>query len=184
MTAVDESKPDAIAFLEAQHAEIRSLFNQVQQANEADKAELFQCLVRLLAAHETAEEEVVHPAARRGAAGEQVVEERLSEESSAKQALAELEKLGVDDAGFDERFAEFRAAVDRHATNEENQEFPLLRAERDGDALAAMGEQLRVAEQVAPTHPHPHGPDGALGNLMVGPFAAIADRVRDALKGR
>jgi hypothetical protein len=25
------------------------------------------------------------------------------------------------------------------------------------------------------------GPDGAVGNLVVGPFVAVADRIRDAL---
>jgi hemerythrin superfamily protein len=182
---MDEAQTeDAIALLERQHAEVRRLFNQVQQAGPADKAETFQCLVRLLAAHETAEEEVFHPTARRADGGQAVVEARLAEESAAKQALAELEKLGVDDPGFDEGFDAFRVMVDRHATNEENEEFPLVRATQDADDLAAMGELLRAAESVAPTHPHPHGPDSAVGNLVIGPFAAIADRVRDTLKGK
>lgn len=184
MTEADELPTDAIAFLELQHEEIRRLFNQVQQASPADKADVFQCLVRLLAAHETAEEEVVHPAARRGDGAAPVVDARLTEESEAKQSLADLEKMGVDDPGFDEAFAEFRLAVDRHATNEENQEFPLLRAASDEGTLAAMGAQIRLAEKVAPTHPHPHGPDGAVGNLVVGPFAAIADRVRDIVRSK
>ncbi len=179
----DARTEDAIAFLERQHEEVRRLCNQVQQAGPADKAEAFQCLVRLLAAHETAEEEVFHPTARRAPGGAAVVEARLAEESSAKQALADLEKLGVDDPAFDEAFDQFRVDVDRHATNEENEEFPLVRASEDPDQLRAMAEMLRLAESVAPTHPHPHGPDGALGNLVVGPFAAIADRVRDTLKG-
>ena len=29
--------------------------------------------------------------------------------------------------------------------------------------------------------PHPHGPSGPVGNLLVGPFAAMVDKVRDAL---
>lgn len=183
MPDVDITKLDAIELLEHQHEEVRRLFNQLQSAGPDDKAEVFQCLVRLLAAHETAEEEVVHPAARRPDGGDLIVEARLAEESEAKQALADLEKMGPEAPEFDEALELFRVMVDRHATSEESQEFPILRASTDPSALAAMGDQLRLAEQVAPTHPHPHGPDGALGNLVVGPFAAIADRVRDALKG-
>lgn len=178
-----EDDGDAVAFLEAQHAEIRALFNQIEQAGADDKADVFQCLVRLLAAHETAEEELVHPAVRRAQGGVPIVETRLEEEATAKEALAHLEEIGVDDPSFAEELASFRRDVDRHAANEESQEFPLLRTVSDDAALAAMTGQLRLAQEVAPTHPHPHGPESAVGNLVVGPCAAIADRVRDALKG-
>ncbi|MBV8981501.1 MAG: hypothetical protein JO086_11425 [Acidimicrobiia bacterium] len=46
-----------------------------------------------------------------------------------------------------------------------------------------MGKQLQMAEKMAPTHPHPHGPEGALGNLVIRPFVVMVDKVRDALKG-
>jgi hemerythrin superfamily protein len=182
MSVTEDAPPDAVTLLQQQHEEIRRLFNQVQQAGPESKAEAFQCLVRLLAVHETAEEEVVHPSVRRVDGGTEVVEARLAEESAAKQALADLERVGVDGPGFDEAFEAFRADVDQHAAREEADEFPLLRSANDSDALAAMGEQVQTAEAIAPTHPHPHGPDGALGNLVVGPFVAIADRVRDAMK--
>jgi hypothetical protein len=39
-----------------------------------------------------------------------------------------------------------------------------------------------VAEALAPTHPHPRGPDSALGNIAVGPMVAVGDRTRDALR--
>ncbi|CAN5751738.1 hemerythrin domain-containing protein [soil metagenome] len=179
-TAEQTDDLDVIAFLEAQHEEVRRLFNQVKQAGPEERAELFQCLVRALAVHETAEEEVLHPAARR-LGGDAIVEARIAEESKSKQALADLEKMGAADPRFDEALELFRLDVERHATNEESEEFPLVRSQTSEGELAAMGDQLRLAEGIAPTHPHPHGPDGALGNLVVGPFAAIADRVRDAL---
>jgi len=175
---------DAITFLELQHEEIRRLFGQVQQATPDQKAEVFQCLVRLLAVHETAEEQVLHPAAKKAPNAETVVQARLAEESAAKQALADIEKMGVDSPEFDETFGAFKLMVDQHASNEESQEFPLVRAASDDATLATMGDQLRTAEKVAPSHPHPHGPDGAIANMVVGPFASIADRVRDTLTGK
>lgn len=184
MPEAAETDVDAITFLELQHEEIRRMFAQVQQATPDQRAEVFQCLVRLLAVHETAEEQVIHPAARRAADAETVVQARLDEESAAKQALADLEKMGVDDPKFDEALNTFRLMVDQHASNEESQEFPLVRAASDDATLATMGDQLRLAEKVAPTHPHPHGPDGAIGNMVVGPFVAVADRVRDVLTGK
>ena len=70
----------------------------------------------------------------------------------------------------------------RHATAEEQLELPLLRSSSEPEQLRQLAEMVRTAEAMAPTHPHPHGPDGALGNLVVGPFVAVADRVRDALR--
>lgn len=175
-----DQHPDVITFLKGQHQEIRHLFQQLR-APGADRTELFPCLVRLLAVHETAEEMVVHPQARRAADGAAVVEARLDEESKAKQSLADLERRGVGDPGFATELAAFEQAVLEHAEREEREEFPLL-AGADDEVLRAMTAQLQLAEDMAPTHPHPHGPESALGNMMVGPFVSVVDRVRDALR--
>jgi hypothetical protein len=45
-----------------------------------------------------------------------------------------------------------------------------------------MTSELEVAEAMAPTHPHKMAPESAAGNLLVGPFVAMVDRVRDALR--
>ncbi len=50
----------------------------------------------------------------------------------------------------------------------------------DVQGMRASGE---TAEKMAPTHPHAHGPTSAVGNLVVGPFVAVADTVGDALRG-
>ena len=107
---------------------------------------------------------------------------RLDEESKAKQMLSDLEKIGPDGDGFSTKLAEFRAAVLAHAEAEEHQVFPLLDANLSDDELHKMGDALRTAETMAPTHPHPHGPESAIGNALVGPFVAMADKVRDVLE--
>jgi len=173
--------PTAVQFLEQQHEEIRQLFGQLETATGDERREIFTCLVRLLAVHETAEEEVVHPAVRAADGGREVVELRLKEEAEAKQALSELEQAGPDAPDFSTRLTALRTAVESHASSEEQQEFTLLRNLHDQDALRGMTTLLKAAEAIAPTHPHPHGPESAIGNLAVGPFVAVADRVRDAI---
>lgn len=173
---------DVVDLLIAQHHEVKQLFAELGQQS-AGREETFQRLVRLLAVHETAEEEVVYPALRStGSYGERVAEARKSEEAEAKQALSDLEKLGVDGEGFDDQLHAFRIAVLDHASREESEVFPHLRKSLDAEKLRAMRSALELAEKTAPTHPHPHGPESAIGNLVVGPFVAIADRVRDALR--
>jgi hemerythrin superfamily protein len=138
--------------------------------------------VRLLAVHETAEEIAIHPDVRRAGSGDAIVEQRLGEEAEAKRMLAELEKMGVDDPRFSAGLATFEAAVVDHAEREEQEEFPLLYEVHAEDVLRRMTSQLKMAEWMAPTHPHPHGPEGAIGNVLVGPFVSVVDRVRDALR--
>src|SRR4051794_8323046 len=110
----------ATQLLQQQHQEVKAMFGQMDTATGGARAELFDCLRATLATHETAEEIVVHPTARRlGPDGERVVQARLDEEKAATRALAELEDLGVEGAGFDAKFSAFRAAVLAHAEAEE-----------------------------------------------------------------
>jgi hemerythrin superfamily protein len=174
----------ATDLLRAQHRQIQSMFDDLAAATGSGRTELFDCLRAFLATHETAEEIVVHPMGRSvGDEGERVVQARLAEEDEAKQALADLEKIGPGGADFDGRVALFRRAVESHADAEERELFPLLEAHCDHDQLVRMAARIQIAEKMAPTHPHPHGPNTSVGNLIVGPFAAMVDRVRDALTG-
>jgi hemerythrin superfamily protein len=174
---------DVVDLLLEQHDEIKSLFSEVHQAQGAVKRELFQDLVRLLAVHESAEETVVHPVARRKLDdGEQEVGRRLAEEDKAKKELTNLYDMGVDHPDFDRRLQAFAAEVTEHATREEAEEFLRLRGTMEADKLRTMAGALKAAEKAAPTRPHPNAPESAVGNVLAGPPMAVFDRVRDALR--
>ncbi|MER6711376.1 MULTISPECIES: hemerythrin domain-containing protein [unclassified Streptomyces] len=173
---------DVVTLLTQQHHRIRNLFAEVENATAGDRAEAFRGLVRLLAVHETAEEEVVHPAARRFLEdGEQVVDDRLEEERAAKEKLSRLDDMDPDDPGFMPAFRELRAEVLQHAASEEQYEFPRLREKAGARQLSMMATAVRAAEAMAPTHPHPGVETGAQ-NIAVGPMAAVIDRTRDAVR--
>lgn len=175
----------ATDLLRRQHDEVKALFEQCLAAEGETRQELFDCLRATLAVHETAEEMTVHPAGRAlGPEGTEVVEARLAEERVAKQQLADLEKLTAAGEGVGVALAAFQQAVLAHAEAEEQELFPLLEAASTRDALVEMAGAIRTAEAMAPTHPHPHGPESALGNLLVGPFVAMVDKVRDKLAAR
>lgn len=178
------SGTDVVTFLEEQHEQIELLFERVTMTQGSEREKAFYALRRLLAVHETAEEEIVHPAARRGLPdGEAVVEARLREENEAKQMLASLEDLDVDSAEFSSRFMALRASVLAHAEAEETFEFERLGSVIDPKRLETMRKAAEFAEAVAPTRPHP-GVESAAGNLLAGPFASMLDRARDALSGK
>ena len=116
----------------------------------------------------------------RPAGGEKVVDARLEEEHEAKKLLAELESLDVDSKEFTGKLTKLRDAVIAHAEHEEAEEFAKLGTELSQQELERMGEIAKLAEAVAPTRPHP-GVESPAANLIVGPFAAMLDRVRDVI---
>ena len=179
---VESDKRDAVEFLTHQHDEIRRRFGAVALAPDGLRGREFESLMRLLAVHETAEEEVVYPVLRQVGGGDSLVEARLAEEDKAKKMLVELERRGPDSPGFVDQLQDVKVAVEAHAEREEREVFPLLRSEVDDRWRAHMEAALRVAEALAPTHPHQLAPESAVGNLLVGPFLAVADRARDLLR--
>lgn len=183
MTQRPETMPekDAVDLLIHQHQEIRRLFEDVKKQQGRAREEAFEKLSRFLAVHETAEEEVVHPLARRVIEnGDRVIDARLEEENEAKRVLQALEKMGPSAAGFEPLFEEFRKTVIEHAEREEREEFSQLRAQ-GGPQLRGLAAAIKAAEATAPTHPHP-GMETPAKNILIGTFAAAADRTRDAVR--
>ncbi|MET8158410.1 hemerythrin domain-containing protein [Sphaerisporangium sp. NPDC005289] len=175
------AEDDVIELLLRQHALIRDLFDQVEQASAEERPEAFTRLVRMLAVHETAEEETVHPYARKKIdGGDGVVDDRLAEENQAKQLLEDLDKNGPDAPDFLERLLLLRTAVTAHARSEERYEFTQLRAQTTAAERRALAAGVKAAEAMAPTHPHP-GIESATKNVLVGTPVAMMDRIRDVV---
>jgi hemerythrin superfamily protein len=180
--SADTAQQDVIDLLLTQHAQVRQLFDDVIAASDEQRKEHFDALVRLLAVHETAEEEVVHPLARRVVPDDATtVDDRLTEEREAKELLSRLDGMDTNDEEFDALIIQLRDAVMSHAANEEREEFTWLREKCEPATLRQAATAVRAAEAAAPTHPHP-GIESAAGNLVAGPMAAVVDRVRDAIR--
>lgn len=177
------TRQDAISFLRQQHDTIRQLLAAVEDTSGGARRKVFEPLVRLLSVHETSEEMVVYPALRAtGDEGRAVAEARKQEEDESKKVLAELEGLDPDSARFDELFGQLRPAVEDHAASEEREVFPILQQTQSERQLANMALALRLAQRIAPTHPHRFAPESALGNFLVGPAVSMFDRFRDAVR--
>ncbi|MBV8930005.1 MAG: hemerythrin domain-containing protein [Mycobacteriaceae bacterium] len=177
-----QSTNDVVRFLRDQHNLIKDMFDDVLHASDPNAREkAFTDLRQLLAVHETAEEMVVHPRARKElSAGDEIVESRLREEREAKEKLSELESMDIGSQAFINELTKFRDAVIDHAEREENEEFSKLQRELDADELKRMATAVRAAESIAPTRPHP-GVESAKANFALGPFASMLDRARDLI---
>lgn len=181
-STTESATDDIVAEVRRDHAEIEDLFGRVDAGSGDAKRDAFRLLVAKLAVHETAEEELVHPLLRKAPEGESIVERLLQQEDQAKKELAELEKTEPGTPEFESKFQQVRSAVLQHAEQEEQQEHPRIEREVDADRRRGLAGLFRAAEAVAPTHPHPNSPESASGNMLLGPFVAVADRVRDAIR--
>jgi hemerythrin-like domain-containing protein len=186
----EQSQEDIVAVLSEQHDQARALLSELHDAisplgdSTQAAARPLQDLVRLLAVHETVEEEVVYPVLKTQLQAAHVADPRLAEEGEAKRMLSRLERAATAALELPAALAEFEQAVLAHAEHEEAEVFPLLRDRLDDDQRRDMAIAFRAAEAVAPTHPHPHAPESAVGNLLLGPVLATIDRVRDFTRQR
>jgi hypothetical protein len=181
-TAELDAAHDVVEFLIGQHMQIRDLFTEVETSTGQARWEVFDRLVTLLAVHETAEEQLIHPLVRTGVeGGGDIVDDRLAEERAAKEMLARLEDLGPDAAEFPSLLAELRTSVLTHAHHEEAYEFRYLRREVATAQLQPLVSMVRAAEAVAPTHPHP-GVESAIANIVAGPVVSLFDRTKDMVR--
>jgi hemerythrin superfamily protein len=175
---------DILDLLADDHREAESLLNRFESVPDVDRDQYFCQVVQELVRHEVAEELVVYPALRSDASGgDQEADARIHEQAKAEQMLAEMEELDVGQAEFQAKFVTLREAVLEHAKAEESGAFVMLRQSEDADARTKLGARYESAKASAPTHPHPHSPDTPPGNKILGPVAALADKLRDAIKG-
>lgn len=178
-----DSAGDVVALLTAQHEQIKGLFETVRTTTGSQREWAFFELRRLLAAHEAAEEEIVHPAAQRELRdGDAVVGERLHEEQRAGAVLTELEQLDIESTQFETLFRRLEQDVIAHAEAEEASEFDRLRRRLD-DAVVA---RIRRATQLGGplSLPEPGGGEPPSVATMAQPFDTMLDRARVAMSAR
>jgi len=157
------------------------MLDQIDASAGSERHFAFEELVRKLAVHETAEEEVVHPALQAIGARD-IADTILHEEDSAKKSLAALDGADVLSDDFATQFGILRPDVIAHAQHEETDEHPRLLQDESPEKLERLGRLFAIAERTAPTRPHPAAPESRVGNLLVGPILAVSDRVRDAIR--
>jgi hemerythrin superfamily protein len=165
------------------HQRAGALLAQLEATSDADLEEYFCHLREVLVRHEVAEELVVYPAFRDHVSGAAPIADAcIAEQSEAEEALATLEKTDTTSDSFRTQLVELRQAVLAHAKHEERDVLPALERNIDPQQLGELGDRYDKALESAPTHPHPHAPDTPPGNTLLGPIAALIDRVRDAMR--
>jgi hemerythrin superfamily protein len=180
------ARTDAIELLSDQHREIEQLWEQAERACRNGDHDLTRHLVdrliTLLSQHDAIEAQVLYPTLRGlGARGDELTDHSLHQHQIVRELLHEVDGKDHRDTEVWVALARCMHDVFRHAQEEEQQAFPMLRT-LGQETLDELGDTMQAVMPLAPTHPHPSTPDSGLGATVVGPIMGAVDKVRDALR--
>ncbi len=180
--------PTIYSLLEADHREVTALLDQLVGSGDSFDEPARRLLVdRLIAAesrHEAAEEMVFWPAVRRRLSRGRALSDEGHRQEGEGKALLDTLRWERANQHVDSMIGEAAALMRRHIAFEEQEVWPALRRATGPVGSRLLGRQFLAAKRVAPTRPHPNGPDGALGLSTVGAAASAGDRLMDRLTGR
>ncbi len=177
---------DVVDELTADHREVSALLDQILTSTDPEaRRDMADTAITELVRHSVAEEMYVYPVIQDVFPdGKTVVEHDTEEHKELERTMKELEGVKADDPRFTELVTELRRQLQHHVTDEENNQFPELRARIPREKLVQMREQVETAKKVAPTRPHPGSPNNQVFHKLVGPGVGLMDRVRDKLSWR
>jgi hemerythrin superfamily protein len=122
---------DAVALLKRDHRMVESLFKQFSDAEEEEQSSLAERVCQMLTVHAQIEEEILYPAAKQALEEDEeeaeLVSEALVEHGSAKELIAKIEGMSVDDEAFKATVKVLCEYINHHVKEEENELFPALK---------------------------------------------------------
>jgi hemerythrin superfamily protein len=136
-------KPDAIALLKADHAQVKEWFEQFDKARDDNKRQtLATQICNALKVHTQIEEEIFYPAFLEATEDKDMHHEAEIEHDGAKKLIAEIEASGPDDEYFKAKVTVLSEMI-KHHVKEEEQPGGMFAEARDSKLdLNALGEQL------------------------------------------
>jgi hemerythrin superfamily protein len=137
---------DIVDLLVHQHHEVKRALAEVETLDGDPQAAAFARLQKILYAHESAEQQVVHPATRDLAKQPDIARARVDEENAIESRMADLQSMGASHPDFDASFAVTRDQILAHNGHEESDEFPALRQSQSAERLVLMADELRAVQ--------------------------------------
>ena len=137
---------DALELLKQDHAKVKKLFEQAEDADQKEQQAIFTQIKTELEIHAHIEESVFYPAMQRYNELKDMVAESLEEHSKVKTLLKEMEAMaGSED--FEDKLEELIDNVEHHAEDEEESKmFPKVRDLVSAAELDKLGTQLQAAK--------------------------------------
>ncbi len=176
---------DVVDILTTDHHEVLSLLGQIPGADPGARRDMADTIIAELMRHSVAEEMYVYPAMKDHLPdGESRVRHDIEEHQELVEVMKELESIDSADPRFLQTLGRLETVLRDHVTDEESDQFPLLRAHLTREQLVEIGAKVETAKKAAPTRPHPSAPHSELFHKTLGPGVGLVDRLRDKLTGR
>jgi hemerythrin-like domain-containing protein len=177
---------DVVDILTTDHHEVIDLLQQIKISTDAEeRRDLTDTVISELVRHSVAEEMYVYPAMKKYLPdGDQAVDHDVEEHKELEKTMKKLESVDAQSSDFTQLLADLENILRDHVRDEENEQFPQLRAQVPGEELIEIGEKVENAKKLAPTRPHPMAPNNEVFHKLVGPGIGLVDRLRDKLTGR
>jgi hypothetical protein len=147
-----ERSQDAIAALTADHRKVKALFKEFERAKasgaRADSKKKHALVAQIcneLKVHAEIEEEIFYPAVRKRIDDSDLMDEALVEHAGAKDLIAQLEGMDVDDELYDAKVTVLGEQIDHHVKEEESEMFvKAKKAKVDTERLGVQMEKRRA----------------------------------------
>lgn len=181
--ADDAYRPGGRSLADIVDREHRALLGLAEQVTDAGlpaerRREVLDVLTAAVSRHLSAEEQYLFPAARAAVPqSAELVDREIEADAALLTALKGLS--GPDEAAL----ADVADRVARHVSRVAALVAPLREVATDAE-LIRLGNRWEIAEEAAPTRPHPGTPATPPWNKIVEPAVGVLDKVRDAVTGR
>ena len=151
--AKQQQQMTAVELLTEQHREVDKLFQEFEEAKDADdKQSIFDEIADKLAVHAKIEETHFYPAVR-AKKTEDMVLEAFVEHTSIKRLLGDLLEADPEEASFDAQVKVLKEQVEHHVEEEEGQLFPAAKKVLDQDELEDSEPRNDIPEELARQQP-------------------------------
>ncbi len=173
-----------IAVLSDEHQQLTELSAELARAAEPSQ-ELADVVTAAVSRHLSAEEQYLYPAIKALLPeGPRLSEREIERDTQILKQLALLETLPKESAAFTELAGAIDTDLHQHREACAAEIFPQLRELASEADLIRLGNRIEVAQEAAPTRPHPDSPTSPPWNKITDPALGIVDKIRDVVAGR
>ncbi|WP_033345748.1 hemerythrin domain-containing protein [Catenuloplanes japonicus] len=178
---------EVVKVLSEEHHRIASLCSRLTdiEVPAEERSRTAEVVVATVTRHLSAEEQYIYPAvAGTLEDGRAIADHEIAEDREILRTLQAFSATKPGDADFDRLATEICTKLGRHAETATGQLLPGLRDAASHADLIRLGNRVQIAEEAAPTRPHPGTPATPPWNKVVDPAIAVVDKALDAVTGR
>lgn len=184
-----------VAVLTEEHRQLTDLCGELasRDTDPERRRKVTEVFAAELSRHLSAEEQYLLPATRtdgdgspesRGDDGDGTAERERIADQEILRTLKELTDVDPERPEHPVVAGRLADLLAEHVTRMGREVLPRLRETTSDTDLVRLGNRVEIAEEAAPTRPHPDSPNSPPWNRVVEPAIGVVDKVRDAVTNR